>query len=261
MALSPDGYETIILSANELRAHPSLKALYSLINSAFTHQHQAVFGAQLRFHDIDELIEPMGIHGRCCIMFKRAHQNSQPGTDSGLSGQNGTSRFDELIPIASATLKPFKQYLPGAPEPGDSSNTTSVIANGDQNITKDNGNGPHDILSILDWEPSAVVVRPEPEFQRLGLATRCMEQIERDLLTRMKQAELEASSMGADTAGQKRDDLTFWIRATAGKNHDYWGRRGYAFVGEETFPKGTWNAKEDFGLVTLKRQVPRLGRR
>lgn len=261
MTHRPEDFEAIVLDADELRAHPSLKALHSMINDAFWAQHREIIGNEPRFRDAEEFVGSMGIHGRCCIMFKKKKdQGHQPSNGNGIA-QNGDLGLDEYTPVATATLKPFKEHIPGLPV-NDENGDANANANGNGNQTQPQDtekNEPLDLLSILDWEPSVVAVRPEPGFQGLGLATRCMEMVERDVLMRMDQAELGAPGAGIGADGDKRNDLRFLIRTSAGVNVSYWERRGYIPVSTTVYPKGTWNMAQEFSLITLRKVVPRLG--
>ncbi|KAF3482278.1 5'-nucleotidase [Arthroderma uncinatum] len=247
------GFESLILDVHQLRVHPCREPLLALVNKSYYDGGHAVFsGIFNRFKDLEEMLSSMSDYGRCCILFRKPY--GQPMKD-----------FDE--PVATAMLRPFQENVLGLPdiepEPFD-------ISEDDDNCAREKDNyqtqpnlpkedEPVGILSVTDWEPVSVAVRPDPSLRGQGLAIRCLAHLEADLCSRVRQAELNASQKReGDTPDDipcRREFLTIRLRATWEINGQYWQRRGYKPVEVRKVPEGVWGAKIPFHLTTMTKKI------
>ena len=167
------------------------------------------------------------------------------------------------MPVAVAMIKYFNADLGAVPI----RRVDLKAATSNDTIPKGYKKEPLELLEIEHWEPTAVAISPnDPSLRRLGLATHCIAELERDLLERVHAAESEKRH-----CKEPRDDgvekiasgpyqshnVTFWIRATTRSNAPYWSRRGYEPLFVECFPAGFWGAKVDFEVMTLRKEIRR----
>ncbi|KAK2801011.1 hypothetical protein FQN51_005575 [Onygenales sp. PD_10] len=234
--LSPE-FQTILLTTNQLRALPCLPALKDMINEAYILHHKGFkIPDSHRFRNEQELVDALAPPGRCCVMLQ-----SQDG------GQAAR-------PVACAMLQVYHEGDP-APHAG-----VPVDVDGREDEEEE-----VDISAIHDWEVGVVTVLQDPKLKKLGLAMRCVDALESDLLERLKRGGGHSNGsvpvqndgllgLGGQEAPQP---LTFWLMAAKTVNEAYWKRRGYETVKEKVFPKGHWDYKEEFTISWMKKAVPR----
>jgi hypothetical protein len=251
------GFRCAIFDAQQLSQQPYLEYLRSMINEAYWASHSKLLDRcedSQRFHDAESVLSCLGVHGRCCLVFR--DEDTQM-----------------LRPVATAAMKYFNPDLGGPPldpvedngQPSSVSSpnglgTTVSATNGDKNLRGLVATGyqrePVDLLDIEHWEPTAVALAPDdPSLQKLGLAAHCVTQLERDVVARYQSALVEERRKYDDAAPPRPRELTIWVRATTISNGPYWQRRGFHSVLVDRYPKGFWGAVSDFELMTLKRQV------
>ncbi|KAF3483579.1 uncharacterized protein GIQ15_02903 [Arthroderma uncinatum] len=236
-------FGSLTLDANELLHHPCLPRVQRLINFAFKRDDGVAVnsdGKRGRFNSPEQIIPWIGKHGRMVILFKYKTKESQQHTNGHTNGTNGyvngngattngsngcagadqERELDTNEPVATAVIKYFKPDLGIQPMEG------KLDGDVEKGIGYDSE--PADILSIKHWEPACVSVMPFDEsLQGKGLAVRCVQMLEKDLLQRLDIAAREQQLK----TGQPSDTspLTFWIRTRTDTTEAYWKRRGYRF--------------------------------
>ncbi|KAK2799916.1 hypothetical protein FQN50_008309 [Emmonsiellopsis sp. PD_5] len=242
--LSPE-FQPLLLTTNQLRALPCLPALKDMINEAYLLHHKGFRtpDSRPRFGNEQELVNALAPPGRCCVMLQ--------SQDEGQAAR----------PVACAMLKVYHEGDP----PADSGVSADVDDGVDGADDREDGEGV-DISSIHDWEVGVVAVLQDPKLRKLGLAMRCMEVLERDLLERIKRGGGHSSggsvpmqNDGLSSPGDQEasQPLNFWLMTSKSVNEAYWKRRGYETVKEKVFPKGHWGHKEEFTIAWMKKVVPR----
>ncbi|OAX83672.1 hypothetical protein ACJ72_01961 [Emergomyces africanus] len=259
MELSSE-FQPTVLDVKQLAAYPYLESLVSMVNEAFRVHHCELFDTHNtgRFEDVEEIVESLDAVGRFCIITQ--------------SQENQAPRI-----VACSLLKAFHEEDPvSSPPPKKADNTHNSIsspngANGIRKLPESSGSEPSftpaslhakgevdadiDIRSISEWELGVVVVHPDPQLSKLGLAVRCASLLEQDLLARLERAERQDGNDTIAPVGQQQP-LTFWVKTTAAINESYWQRRGFKTVRTKTFPKGFWGAYQDFDLAWMKKCIP-----
>ncbi|OJD11551.1 hypothetical protein AJ78_06302 [Emergomyces pasteurianus Ep9510] len=251
-------FQSELLDVKQLAAYPHLESLMLMVNEAYHVRHREIFETENRgrFGDVQEVVESLDSVGRFCIITQ--------------SQENQASRI-----VACSLLKAFHEGDPvSSPLPRNTDSTDISLPNGangtkklpkssvsEPGLTSDFPNAKHvdpdvDIRSISEWELGVVVVRPDPQLSKLGLAVRCASLLEQDLLERLERTEKEDDNGRTAPVGQQQP-LTFWLKTTEEINGSYWRRRGYTTVRTKIFPKGFWGAYRDFELAWMKKCIPR----
>ncbi|KAM5456904.1 hypothetical protein MaudCBS49596_001146 [Microsporum audouinii] len=267
-AIEPgEQFGSLMLDANELLHHPCFHRVQRLINLAFRRDDGVAVnsdGKKGRFNSPEDIIPWIGKHGRIVILFKckakegRQHSYSHSNGGNGHVNGNGSNdctprseerEIDTNEPVATAVIKFFKPDLGIQPIEGEL----------DGDIEKGIGYDPEpeDILAIKHWEPACVAVMPFDEsLKGKGLATRCVQMLEEDLLKRLD----AAAQQRQREIGQASDTspLTLWIRTRTDLTEAYWKRRGYEVLSRKWFAKGCWQYDHDFQVSVLTKQVPLL---
>ncbi|EFR03340.1 hypothetical protein MGYG_06336 [Nannizzia gypsea CBS 118893] len=262
-------FGSLMLDIDELLRHPCLPRVQRLINFAFRRDDGVAVnsdGKKGRFNSPEQFIPWIGKHGRIVILFRyKAKESRQQQHSNGTNGHangNGTSgtaavadegerEIDINEPVACATIKFFKPYLGIRPIEGEL----------DGDIEKGIGYDPEpeDLLAVKHWEPACVSVMPfDDSLKGKGLAVRCVQMLEDDLLERLdaaaQQRERETGVPGDSSP------LTFWVRTRTDLTEGYWKRRGFKVLSCKWFPAGSWEYDHDFQISVLTRLVPRLNR-
>ena len=250
---SPPGFRSVIFDSQQLGQQPYLEHLQSLVNEAYLASHLDVLSLNensYRCDTPDTLVKELGVHGRCCLVFRDEDRQM-------------------LKPVAVAMIKCFNADLGADPirrVAVKAGSSFSITTNGCGIIVTGYKQEPTELLDIEHWEPTAVAISAkDPSLRRLGLATHCVAELERDLLERIQTAQMEklectmATDNGVETtssSSSQSQTITFWIRATTRSNAPYWARRGYEPLFVDSFAAGFWGARLDFEVMTLRKVIP-----
>ncbi|KAG5209996.1 hypothetical protein GTR04_5421 [Trichophyton interdigitale] len=273
---SCEEFGSLMLDVDELLRHPCLPRVLRLINFAFRRDDGVAVnsdGRKGRFNSPEEIIPWIGKHGRIAILFRykpkesrQQQQQLQPNCHTnGTNGHaidNGTNGVTALAdqeerevdlnePIATAVIKFFKPNLGLQPIEGE------LDGDVDKGIGYDPE--PDDLLAIKHWEPACVSVMPfDDSLKGKGLAIRCVQMLEDDLLERID----AAAQQREQETGMPRDTspLTFWVRTRTDLTEEYWKRRGYEVLSCKWFPAGSWEYDHAFQISVLTKPVPLLNR-
>lgn len=176
-----------------------LHELVCLINEVYTNEEKDYSSGFPRFPKDQDLIEQFGPNALCAII-RREHRI-----------------------VATASITPFS-------EPAGSMADKSF-----RNLRPDDY---HLVETGYSFEISGVATMKEPEVRGKGLATQCIESLQKAIL--------------ALNAGH---EFLVWIHTAEHQNGAYWRRRGFENVLIEWKPKGYWGAWEPFQYTTLVKKV------
>jgi hypothetical protein len=199
-----------------------LAAVSEVVNRAFAEFHRELLvpdfsGPGPRYFSDTQIVEELGQHGRCCIVF--AYEDTEHGVR-------------QKIPLAVASIKPYD------------------VAYNFKALGKGGGDGPKHpdelpLSDIKDWELSAVAVKQDLKYLKRGFAKMTIKRLEDDILRRCRAA----------TDGQKDIKLTIWVRTVKKVNNGYWARRGFMHFHEELFEAGTFQSTKPFVFETLSKEI------
>jgi hypothetical protein len=202
-----DKFVITIRPLSDLASDPDLlHNLVSIINKAFRAPRSAFQSSRVRFEYDEEIIEQIGSDALCAIMA-----------------------LDGRI-IASACLKQCRPPREGIIEAALKQERPD-----DYELTYEVG---------LSWEVKAVVTVDEPLTRSMGLASRCVDALLDQVMTKYPLS--------------KSKGLLLWVHVIEIQAGAYWRRRGYEPVGpSELKKKGTFGSFADFWYTTLcKRMQP-----
>lgn len=205
------------------RTSPKVVAAASyVVNRAFAEFHHAIVGPEWdgtgpRYFSDAQIVEELGQHGRCCIIF---------------ACEDTESAGRQKVPVVVASIKPY-----------------DVALNFKALGKEPEGWAKHleqpSLQDIKDWELSAVAVKQDPKYLGRGLAMLAVKRLEDAVL---QQCRLSSN-------GEENIKLTIWSRTIKECNNGYWERRGFGHFSEVLYETGTFGSIKPFLFETLCKDI------
>ncbi|KAF2119644.1 hypothetical protein BDV96DRAFT_567978 [Lophiotrema nucula] len=218
----------ILFGVSELHANPDLVAKIMNLGNEATDRNKIAepekweASTTKRFESREYFFEQLGEDVLWAVIFDRASgENASNGTGNGAgSKERGLwNNRDRVVAIAAAT--PWHQPL----------GTWEMIEHGEVEE---------------GWEFKAVCVDSDPKYIKTGLATNCMQALERALVEK-EVKKLEATGV----PGKEKVKVRLWIIAVECMNGVYWRKKGWKEIRRAVQGNGMWGCRTSFELVVL----------